>query len=101
MLNTADFLDDLGALGIRDFYGVPDSLLSSLISGIEVRADDRAARLEITANEGGAVGLAIGAYLASGRPACVFMQNSGLGNAVNPLTSLAPRQPMISNIGMP
>lgn len=43
----------------------------------------------IAANEGGAVGLASGHYLATGRPALVYMQNSGQGNAVNPLASLA------------
>ena len=41
------------------------------------------------ANEGAAIGIAIGEYLATGKPACVYMQNSGLGNTVNPLTSLA------------
>lgn len=40
-------------------------------------------------NEGAAIGLAIGEYLATGKIACVYMQNSGLGNIVNPLTSLA------------
>ncbi len=89
MLETLDFLDDLAGLGLRDFYGVPDSLLAPLITGIEARAATGAARLEITANEGGAVGLALGAFLGSGKPAAVFMQNSGLGNAVNPLVSLA------------
>src|SRR5690606_28831548 len=43
----------------------------------------------IAANEGAAVGLAIGHYLASCSPALVYLQNSGLGNAVNPLASLA------------
>ena len=43
----------------------------------------------IAANEGGAVALAAGRYLATGRPALVYMQNSGQGNAVNPLLSLA------------
>ncbi|MBO6066970.1 MAG: phosphonopyruvate decarboxylase, partial [Kiritimatiellae bacterium] len=43
----------------------------------------------IAANEGGAVGLAAGHYLATGRPELVYMQNSGQGNAINPLASLA------------
>lgn len=103
MLEADDFLDDLSAIGIGDFYGVPDSLLSPLISKIEARADTGATRIEITANEGGAIGLAIGAYLAGGQTAAVFMQNSGLGNAVNPLTSLASSKvygvPMLLIIG--
>ncbi|MDF1854408.1 phosphonopyruvate decarboxylase [Pseudooceanicola sp.] len=103
MLNTSNFLEDLAALGLRDFFGVPDSLLSPFISGIELRAEQGLARLEITANEGGAVGLAIGAHLASGAVSAVFMQNSGLGNAVNPLASLASPKvygtPMLLIIG--
>ena len=45
----------------------------------------------ITANEGNAVGLAIGHYLATGKKAMVYLQNSGLGNAVNPLASLTDK----------
>ncbi len=107
MLEAADFLDDLAALGVHRFFGVPDSLLAGLISGIEARANDPAhhgaCRLEITADEGAAVGLAIGSYLASAQPSVVFMQNSGLGNAINPLTSLTSPKvygiPMLMLIG--
>ena len=57
----------------------------------------------VAANEGNAVGLAIGDYLATSRPGVVYMQNSGLGNVINPLTSLADRDvygiPMILVIG--
>lgn len=85
MLDPAEFLADLDALGLSNFYGVPDSLLAPLMSALErVEVD-----FEITANEGAAVGLAIGRYFATGRPAAVFLQNSGLGNVVNPLASLA------------
>lgn len=42
----------------------------------------------VTVNVGAAVGLAMGSFLASGKPACVYMQNSGIGNAVNLLASL-------------
>jgi len=89
MLKTATFLDDLATLGLRNFYGVPDSLLSSFIASIQDRTKTGQCRLEITADEGAAIGLAIGSYLGSGERSVVFMQNSGLGNAVNPLTSLA------------
>ncbi|MDJ0824058.1 MAG: phosphonopyruvate decarboxylase [Rhodobacter sp.] len=89
MLDALDFLDDLTGMGLRNFFGVPDSLLSALTQGIEARAADGAFSLEITANEGAAMGLAIGSYLATAEPAAVFLQNSGLGNLVNPLTSLA------------
>ena len=50
----------------------------------------------ITANEGAAVGLAAGHYLATGKPACVYMQNSGEGNIINPLASLT--DPEVYNI---
>lgn len=46
----------------------------------------------MAANEGNAVGLAAGHYIASGRPALVYVQNSGLGNAVNPIASLLHEQ---------
>ena len=43
----------------------------------------------ITANEGSAIALAIGYFLSKKKMACVYMQNSGLGNAINPLVSIA------------
>lgn len=85
MLDPHAFLEDLRGLGVESFYGVPDSLLSPLMAALEAADVD----LEITANEGAAVGLALGRYFGTGRPAAVFLQNSGLGNAVNPLASLA------------
>jgi phosphonopyruvate decarboxylase len=57
----------------------------------------------IAANEGNAVGIAAGYYLSTGKPAMVYMQNSGIGNAVNPLVSLADEDvynlPMLLFIG--
>lgn len=70
-----------------DFYaGVPDSLLKSFCAYVT----DHAApdRHVIAANEGAAVALACGYHLATGNAGVVYMQNSGLGNAINPLTSL-------------
>ena len=68
------------------FCGVPDSQLKSFCAYV---ADASGSGHVITANEGGAVALAVGYYLATGKLACVYMQNSGQGNAVNPLASLA------------
>lgn len=73
--------------GIGFFAGVPDSLLSPLCACVAARTPDRGHC--ISANEGAAVALAAGSYLAQGKPALVYMQNSGLGNAINPLLSLA------------
>lgn len=67
-------------------FGVPDSLLAAVNSELE----NLSSIPNITAcNEGSAVAMAIGSYLATGLPALVYMQNSGLGNAVNPILSLA------------
>lgn len=66
------------------FTGVPDSLLKDFCAYLE----DNATSNIITANEGNSIGLAAGHYLATGNPAVVYMQNSGMGNAVNPLVSL-------------
>jgi phosphonopyruvate decarboxylase len=87
MINAKDFLAALEATDIRFITGVPDSLLSDVST--EAMATYAANRHVIAANEGAAIGLAVGHYLAAGRPALVYLQNSGLGNAVNPLVSLA------------
>lgn len=101
MIDPHSFCDVLGKSGVDFFCGVPDSLLKNLCAYIDdnFSADQHI----ITANEGNAVGLAMGRFLGSHAPAVVYMQNSGLGNAVNPLTSLADPQvysiPMLLVIG--
>lgn len=91
MLDPIAFLDDCRHLGIDFFAGVPDSLLKSFCAVLTTEAERPGAGIRhvIAANEGGAVALAAGHFLATGRPALVYMQNSGEGNAVNPLLSLA------------
>ena len=86
MIDAGRFVAALEAEGVSFFTGVPDSLLKSFCAYL---TDSRAGSHVIAANEGGAVGLAAGHYLATGEPALVYMQNSGQGNAVNPLCSLA------------
>ncbi len=87
MINCKQFYDKLTEKGIDFFAGVPDSLLKDFCAYItdNVSSENHI----ITANEGGAVALAAGHYLATGKIGLVYMQNSGQGNAVNPLTSLA------------
>lgn len=69
------------------FTGVPDSLLKQLCLCID---DNVSTDMHIiAANEGNAVALATGYHLGTGKIALVYMQNSGLGNAINPLLSLA------------
>ena len=86
MIEVSKFAARLEEAGIDFFTGVPDSLLKSFCAYV---TDNCGENHVIAANEGGAVGLAAGHYLATGRPALVYMQNSGQGNAVNPLCSLA------------
>ena len=80
------FVECLCGVGVSFFTGVPDSLLKFFCAYV---TDNCGKNHVIAANEGGAVGLAAGHYLATGKPALVYMQNSGQGNAVNPLCSLA------------
>jgi phosphonopyruvate decarboxylase len=87
MLPCNDFYDALTKHNITFFAGVPDSLLKDICAYITDHTDSD--RHIIAANEGNAVALAVGSYLNTGYPGLVYMQNSGLGNAVNPLTSLA------------
>lgn len=86
------FARQIQKAGIRTITGVPDSTLKQFCSYLNTGGRDVFEGHIVAANEGAAVGIAIGEYLATGRPACVYMQNSGLGNAVNPVTSLANRE---------
>lgn len=87
MIDPAWFVAQLGQQGVSFYTGVPDSLLKPLNS--QILAELPADRHVIAANEGAAVGIAIGHYLRTSRPAAVYLQNSGFGNLVNPLLSLA------------
>ena len=86
MVSVESLVRCLREVGVGFFVGVPDSLLKSFCAYV---TDTCGKNHVIAANEGGAVGLAAGHYLATGKPALVYMQNSGQGNAVNPLCSLA------------
>lgn len=94
MIRPEFFIEALREKGIDCFAGVPDSLLKNICAYITDHFD--AAHNIIAANEGAAVGLAAGHYLATGQPACVYMQNSGEGNIINPLASLT--DPEVYNI---
>ena len=94
MIRPEFFIEKLRENGIDCFAGVPDSLLKNICAYITDNFD--AQHNIIAANEGAAVGLAAGHYLATGKPACVYMQNSGEGNIINPLASLT--DPEVYNI---
>lgn len=94
MIRPEFFIEKLRENGIDCFAGVPDSLLKNICAYITDHCDHK--HNIITANEGAAVGIAAGHYLATGQPACVYMQNSGEGNIINPLASLT--DPEVYNI---
>lgn len=90
MIRPEFFIEKLRENGIDCFAGVPDSLLKNICAYITDHCDTE--HNIIAANEGAAVGIAAGHYLATGKPACVYMQNSGEGNIINPLASLTDEE---------
>ena len=101
MIDPKDFFEELINQGIDFYTGVPDSLLKDICAYItdNVSTENNI----IAANEGGAVALSVGYHLATGKVPLIYMQNSGLGNAVNPLLSLVDKKvysiPMLLMIG--
>ncbi len=101
MINIAEYCGYIASLGVDFITGVPDSLLNDFCCYIEENLDPQ--RHIIAANEGNAIAIACGYHLGTGGIPLVYMQNSGLGNAMNPLISLTHPQvyaiPMILLIG--
>lgn len=101
MIATEDFYNVLIQNEISFFSGVPDSLLKSICAFLtdHVAPENNI----ISANEGGAIALAAGYHLATGKIPLVYMQNSGIGNAINPILSLVDKEvysiPMLLMIG--
>ena len=96
MISPETFFDELAVNGVRKYSGVPDSLLKNFCAYVSDNSDEGSH--VITANEGSAIALAAGQYAVSGDPSLVYMQNSGFGNALNPLLSLA--DPLVYSIPM-
>jgi len=98
MLDPQAFLEQIKSHHINFSTGVPDSLLKDFCGCIADSGTDI-----IAANEGGAIALAAGHHLATGEIPFVYMQNSGFGNTINPLTSLVDPEvysiPMLLMIG--
>ena len=88
MIRCEDFVDWLVGHGVDFYAGVPDSLLKPVCFYLADHAGDNHV---VAANEGGAVALACGYHLATGKVPLVYLQNSGQGNTINPLLSLADR----------
>jgi phosphonopyruvate decarboxylase len=90
MIDPKLLFSALTSAGIDFYAGVPDSLLKDFCAYI---SDHTSKTFNvITANEGNAVALASGHYLGSSRPGLVYLQNSGLGNTINPLLSLNDKE---------
>lgn len=87
MTDPSLFFEHIKQKGGGIFVGVPDSLLKHFCAVMDsvCKKDEHI----IAANEGNAIAIAAGYYLATGKPGVVYLQNSGLGNCVNPLASLA------------
>ena len=101
MISPKAFYDALAAEGVNFLVGVPDSLLKEFCAYVDAALPPE--QHLIAANEGSAVAIATGVHLASGGLPMVYLQNSGLGNTVNPLLSLADPEvygiPMIILVG--
>ena len=101
MINPRNVVELLRSLGTSLFVGVPDSLLKPF--GQYVMAELPRSSHIITSNEGASVAVALGHYMRTKNPALVYLQNSGIGNTVNPLLSLADRAvygiPMVLMVG--
>lgn len=100
-IDPRDFLKKLQDLDISFFAGLPDSLLKDICACISSEFDS--SNHTICANEGAAVALGIGYHLATEKIPLIYFQNSGIGNAMNPLVSLACKKiysiPMLLMIG--
>eukprot|EP00340_Litonotus_pictus_P005566 CAMPEP_0170514044 /NCGR_PEP_ID=MMETSP0209-20121228/590_1 /TAXON_ID=665100 ORGANISM="Litonotus pictus, Strain P1" /NCGR_SAMPLE_ID=MMETSP0209 /ASSEMBLY_ACC=CAM_ASM_000301 /LENGTH=724 /DNA_ID=CAMNT_0010797953 /DNA_START=185 /DNA_END=2359 /DNA_ORIENTATION=- len=105
-VNPVNFIEHIKKLGVEFISGVPDSLMDKFIEHLP-EADKRTGTLfhHIAANEGAALALAAGYQVGSktDKPSLIYLQNSGLGNLINPLLSLAHKNvysvPVVIMIG--
>ena len=98
MIYAEEILKILKKNGVNFFSGVPDSVLKNFSKALPEKNNH-----VIAANEGNAVSLGIGYHLATKKIGCVYLQNSGLSNAINPIISIADKKvysiPLILIIG--
>lgn len=86
MINASKLIVELKKIGVDFFSGVPDSLMSDFSKSLHF--DYKNENHIIATSEGSALGLGMGHNLATGKVPLIYMQNSGLGNFINPYTSL-------------
>jgi phosphonopyruvate decarboxylase len=97
MICPKNFLKFLKKKNIDFYTGVPDSVLKNFTENLSEKKN------YIMANEGLSVSLGIGYYLKTKKIPLIYFQNSGLGNTINPLISIAHKNiysiPMVLLIG--
>lgn len=86
MVNQKELFEALDGMGVDFFTGVPDSFLNDFC--LYMTNNMTVEQHVMAANEGNAIAIAAGHYIATGKLPLVYMQNSGIGNAINPLLSL-------------
>lgn len=86
MIKTNEFYNELFKNEFRFYTGVPDSTLKEYLNYLEDNLE--LGSHIIAANEGNAIGIAAGYYLSTKKTPVVYMQNSGIGNALNPIVSM-------------
>jgi phosphonopyruvate decarboxylase len=101
MISPEFFFNVCKDKGVDFFSGVPDSLLKNICSYITDNTPSE--NHIIAANEGNALAIGVGYHLSTGKVPLIYMQNSGLGNVINPLLSLADQEvysvPLLMMIG--
>jgi len=89
MININSLIDILKKNKSNFFTGVPDSVLKELSIYLQSKKKNQHI---IASNEGAAVSIGIGHYLSTNEVPCIYMQNSGLSNALNLLISIANKK---------
>ena len=86
---SRNIISSLKGKKVEFFTGVPDSLLKNFCNELQKLSKNKHI---ISANEGGAVSIAAGYYLATKKIPLVYLQNSGLGNIINPISSIIHKE---------
>ena len=89
MIDPVEFKNILKSESINFFSGVPDSCCLEFCKSLE---NDKKIENIVAVNEGNAVAIGLGHYLSSKKIPCIYLQNSGLGNATDPLTNLCNKE---------
>lgn len=101
MIDAKNFLKVFAKMKLKNFFGVPDSVLKNFIKILD---SNKSINHEVCSNEGSAVAMGIGSYLSNKKQMpVIYLQNSGLANAINPLISIAHKNvyniPLILIVG--